>query len=107
MDKYAQNTGPPVMYSGTENRVRSAPPLLGEHTREILAKELGLATEELDRLKREKVIDFWWINFNFVFTNLNVVINFIIIQIWDFFRKFKSPKKVNYLFSQNVNSNCE
>ena len=51
-------TGPPVMYSDTENRVRSAPPLLGEHTREVLGKELGMSLAELERLKKAKAIDF-------------------------------------------------
>uniref|UniRef100_A0A1I8A8G8 CoA transferase n=1 Tax=Steinernema glaseri TaxID=37863 RepID=A0A1I8A8G8_9BILA len=51
-------TAPPVEFSGAENRIRSAPPLLGEHTKEILQRELDFSDATLDRLKHDRVIDF-------------------------------------------------
>lgn len=50
--------GPPVEYSELENKVRTPPPLLGEHTKEVLKKELDLSEAELDDLKSRNVIDF-------------------------------------------------
>ncbi|EEQ89495.1 CoA-transferase [Blastomyces dermatitidis ER-3] len=47
--------GFPVKFSNTEASVRSNPPLLGEHTDDVL-KELGLSQEKLADLRREKVI---------------------------------------------------
>jgi crotonobetainyl-CoA:carnitine CoA-transferase CaiB-like acyl-CoA transferase len=41
--------GTPVKFSATPTRVNRAAPLLGEHTREILA-EYGLAPAEIDKL---------------------------------------------------------
>jgi succinate--hydroxymethylglutarate CoA-transferase len=51
-------TGPPVMFSESENSVRLAPPLLGQHTREILTTALGLGVDEIARLRSSGVIDF-------------------------------------------------
>lgn len=48
--------GPPAQYRHMANEVRSAPPLLGEHTSEVLRKELALSEEEISRLQRDKVI---------------------------------------------------
>nr|CAD2167769.1 unnamed protein product [Meloidogyne enterolobii] len=50
--------GPPVKYSNTENQVRTAPPLLGEHTCEVLSQELNISNKELERLKNIGAIDF-------------------------------------------------
>ncbi|KAL2384633.1 hypothetical protein RJZ90_001803 [Blastomyces dermatitidis] len=47
--------GFPVKFSNTEASVRSNPPLLEEHTDDVL-KELGLSQEKLADLRREKVI---------------------------------------------------
>jgi crotonobetainyl-CoA:carnitine CoA-transferase CaiB-like acyl-CoA transferase len=44
--------GTPVKFSATPTRVSHAAPLLGEHTREILA-EYGLAAAEIDKLIRD------------------------------------------------------
>ncbi|KAH7706996.1 formyl-coenzyme A transferase [Aphelenchoides avenae] len=43
-------------YRHMVNEVRSAPPMLGEHTSEVLRKELGLTEGEISRLQRDKVI---------------------------------------------------
>ena len=48
--------GPVAHLSKTPALVNSAPPRLGEHTREILEIELGLSAIEIDNLVREKVI---------------------------------------------------
>jgi len=46
----------PMRFSGLEIKTKSHPPLLGEHTNEILEKELGLNSEEIARLKEEGII---------------------------------------------------
>ncbi|KAF7632436.1 hypothetical protein Mgra_00008131 [Meloidogyne graminicola] len=50
--------GPPVKYSEIENKVQTAPPMLGEHTCEILSKELNISNKELKRLKQIGAIDY-------------------------------------------------
>jgi crotonobetainyl-CoA:carnitine CoA-transferase CaiB-like acyl-CoA transferase len=46
----------PMRFSETPVEYRRAPPLLGEHTREVLGELLGLEASELARLEAEKVI---------------------------------------------------
>ena len=46
--------GPPLEMSDTPAAIRRAPPLLGEHTREVLA-DYGFAPEEVDRLVTEGI----------------------------------------------------
>lgn len=46
----------PVLYSRTKLEYRDAPPLLGQHTTEVLTKELGLTAEEIKALKAEGAI---------------------------------------------------
>ena len=46
----------PLKMHGTPNSVRHAPPLLGQHTDEILSKYLHLSKDELAELKKKKVI---------------------------------------------------
>jgi succinate---hydroxymethylglutarate CoA-transferase len=46
----------PFKFSDTKCSVRRAPPTLGQHTDEILAGELGLDSEAIAQLRREKVI---------------------------------------------------
>jgi formyl-CoA transferase len=48
--------GIPVKFSVTPASVRLPPPLLGEHSGEILKSWLGMNAESIDELKREKVI---------------------------------------------------
>jgi crotonobetainyl-CoA:carnitine CoA-transferase CaiB-like acyl-CoA transferase len=49
-------TGPPVKFSETPGEVRSAAPLLGQHTREVLSDLLEIGGPELDRLESKGVI---------------------------------------------------
>ncbi len=46
----------PIKYSETPIRYRSAPPLLGQHTGDILKKELGLSTARIAALKKSGAI---------------------------------------------------
>jgi crotonobetainyl-CoA:carnitine CoA-transferase CaiB-like acyl-CoA transferase len=41
--------------SETPVRYHSAPPALGEHTREVLCGVLGMSAAEVDRLQAERV----------------------------------------------------
>lgn len=50
-----QMVGIPFKFSDTPASVRRPPPLLGEHTEEVLAG-LGLTAEEISAMRREKVI---------------------------------------------------
>ena len=52
----APGVASPMRFSATPVEYRHAPPLLGEHTREVLTEELGLAPEELERLEAARVI---------------------------------------------------
>jgi crotonobetainyl-CoA:carnitine CoA-transferase CaiB-like acyl-CoA transferase len=44
-------TGVPIKLSATPGAVRTPPPLLGEHTDAILAKDVGLSREEIASLR--------------------------------------------------------
>ncbi len=48
--------GIPVKFSVTPASVRMPPPLLGEHNSEILENWLGMSTDAIEKLKREKVL---------------------------------------------------
>ncbi len=48
--------GIPVKFSATPASVRLPPPLLGQHTEEVLASWVGIKGEEIKELKRKKVI---------------------------------------------------
>jgi crotonobetainyl-CoA:carnitine CoA-transferase CaiB-like acyl-CoA transferase len=50
-----KTTGLPVKLSGTPGRIERRPPLLGEHTDDVLG-ECGLMPEEIERLRGEEVI---------------------------------------------------
>jgi len=45
----------PVVLSDTPGRITQAPPVLGQHTEELLS-ELGITGEEVESLRREGVI---------------------------------------------------
>lgn len=45
----------PVKYSDIDIEIRTSPPMLGEHTIEIL-KEYGYTTADCEKFKSEKVI---------------------------------------------------
>jgi len=45
----------PGIFSDTPAKIKSPPPLLGEHTAEIL-KRLGITEEEISNLAKEKII---------------------------------------------------
>ena len=47
--------GPPVKFSDTKTSIRQAPPLLGQHSEEIL-KEIGKNEAEITELRGSKVI---------------------------------------------------
>ena len=49
-------TGVPVRLSETPGAVRTPPPLLGEHTRDVLRVVLGLSDGEIDELVHAKVL---------------------------------------------------
>jgi formyl-CoA transferase len=48
--------GSPLKLSETPAACRSHPPLLGEHTEEVLTSLLGYSTDEVRRLRAEKAI---------------------------------------------------
>jgi len=48
--------GIPFRFSGTPEAIRRAPPLLGQHTEEVLGTELGLSAERIAQLRAEKVV---------------------------------------------------
>jgi crotonobetainyl-CoA:carnitine CoA-transferase CaiB-like acyl-CoA transferase len=48
--------GIPVKYSEATPRIRRPPPLLGEHTEEILREFLSLSGDEIRRLKEQQVV---------------------------------------------------
>src|SRR5262249_506891 len=51
--------GMPYKFSGTPASVRRPPPILGEHTEEILREELGLAAAPIAAFRLAKVICPW------------------------------------------------
>ncbi len=48
--------GPVAKLSATPAQIVSAPPRLGEHTRQILSTELGFTSAEIDELARKEVV---------------------------------------------------
>jgi crotonobetainyl-CoA:carnitine CoA-transferase CaiB-like acyl-CoA transferase len=47
---------PPVKYSNADPSIRSPPPLLGEHTDEVLRQVAGLSEERVQSLKEKGVV---------------------------------------------------
>ena len=50
-----RQAGIPIEFDVTPGAVRTAPPLLGEHTDEVLA-ELGIEAAEIERLRADGVV---------------------------------------------------
>lgn len=50
------NIGNPIRFSDTPIRYGHAAPLLGEHTRQVLADELGLSSEAIETLREKGVV---------------------------------------------------
>ena len=48
--------GIPFRFSATPGAIRRAPPLLGQHTEEVLGAELGLSAERIAQLRAEKIV---------------------------------------------------
>jgi succinate--hydroxymethylglutarate CoA-transferase len=48
--------GTPLTMHGTPSSIRHAPPLLGEHTDQILHEYLELSSSDLNDLKNKKVV---------------------------------------------------
>jgi crotonobetainyl-CoA:carnitine CoA-transferase CaiB-like acyl-CoA transferase len=48
--------GIPFHFSATPEAIRRAPPLLGQHTEEVLGTDLGFSSERIAQLRAEKVI---------------------------------------------------
>lgn len=48
--------GPPVLYSDSSNTARTAPPLLGQHTDEVMKEILGYDDEQIQNLRHQKII---------------------------------------------------
>jgi crotonobetainyl-CoA:carnitine CoA-transferase CaiB-like acyl-CoA transferase len=48
--------GIPVKFAGTPGRIQGPPPLLGEHTDEVLQRVLGLSPHEVAELRAEGVV---------------------------------------------------
>ena len=46
----------PVKYSETKTKIKSAPPMLGQHTDELLAEVLGMSGQEIEALKSQGVV---------------------------------------------------
>jgi crotonobetainyl-CoA:carnitine CoA-transferase CaiB-like acyl-CoA transferase len=49
-------TGAPIKYSDTPSSIRRHPPLLGEHTDEILAEALGYSKGKIKTLKADGAV---------------------------------------------------
>lgn len=46
----------PVKFSHSEPKIRMPPPLLGQHTDEILGKILGMTQADIESLKKEGIV---------------------------------------------------
>jgi len=46
----------PIKYSRAEPKIRSPPPMLGEHTDEVLREILSFSGDEIGRLKKQKIV---------------------------------------------------
>ncbi|XP_060649582.1 succinate--hydroxymethylglutarate CoA-transferase [Drosophila nasuta] len=55
-DESVKVVGPPVVYSEARNDARTAPPMLGEHTDEVLSKLLGYDADKIASLREQRII---------------------------------------------------
>jgi succinate--hydroxymethylglutarate CoA-transferase len=46
----------PVKYSESKPSIRSVPPMLGQHTNEVLREVLGMSESEITQLKNEGAV---------------------------------------------------
>ena len=49
-------TGVPIKLSDTPGAVRSPPPVLGQHTEDVLADWLGMSDAETAKLRRQNIV---------------------------------------------------
>ena len=52
-----------MKFSDSENQPKSAPPALGQHTKEVLKDLLGYSEQTINDLANDKVIQIFWSNF--------------------------------------------
>lgn len=55
-DDSVKVVGPPVVYSEARNDARTAPPMLGEHTDQVLEKLLGYGADKIAKLREQRII---------------------------------------------------
>ncbi|XP_037819397.1 succinate--hydroxymethylglutarate CoA-transferase [Lucilia sericata] len=49
--------GPPVVFSDAKNDARTAPPVLGQHTDDVLQEVLGYSKDQINELRNKKIIE--------------------------------------------------
>lgn len=52
-----KQVGPAVTFSASQNKVRAAPPLLGQHTHQVLTEVLGYTEHRVEELRRQRVVN--------------------------------------------------
>lgn len=52
-----KQVGPAVTFSASHNKVRAAPPLLGQHTHQVLTGLLGYTEHQVEELRRQGVVN--------------------------------------------------
>lgn len=55
-DESVKVVGPPVVYSEARNDARTAPPMLGEHTDQVLENLLGYGSDKIAKLREQRII---------------------------------------------------
>lgn len=55
-DDSVKVVGPPVVYSEARNDARTAPPMLGEHTDQVLENLLGYGADKIAKLREQRII---------------------------------------------------
>lgn len=51
-----RQVGPAVKFSTSQNKVRAAPPLLGQHTQQVLTQTLGYTEHQVEELRQQGVV---------------------------------------------------